>query len=300
MILVFKKMFENFNFEILSDIDFKEDSVREEIILPIIKKLGYSASGDNRIIRSKGLVHPYVSIGSKRNKINIYPDYVFLSNEKPYWVLDAKSPSEEITKSAHVEQAYSYAIHPEIRVRLYALCNGKQFVLYDIQKIEPIMLFDIQDIDDNWDTLNRLLNPKIKAKPELVEYDLDYGLAMFKFSQYNADLKIVFTSINTKFIMKHNDNLYSVSTTIPGDRDLLASIDLSAKQYQELLDLLDPALREEVSFGLTRMPYIVETSKDIQFGCKGHLSPILESNNEEDYIPIIVDEIFPYVDIPEI
>lgn len=289
-------MFSDFNFEILSDVDFKEDSVREEIILPIIKRLGYSASGDNRIVRSKSLLHPFVSIGSKKNKINIYPDYVFLSDEKPYWVLDAKSPTEKITKSAHVEQAYSYAIHPEIRVRLYALCNGKEFVLYDAQKVEPIMLFDIKDIDDHWDTLNRLLNPEIKAKPELVEFDLDYGLTMFKMSQYNPDLSLVFVSVNSKFIIKHSDELYSLSSIMPADRNLLATFDFSAEKFKELMDLLDSDLREEIMFGVTRMPYMLSTTKDIQFGCKGHLSRTVESNNEEDYIPIIVDEIFPYID----
>lgn len=59
-------MFDEFDFKLLDDPDFKEDSVREELILPIIKKLGYSASGDSRIIRSKSLVHPYVAIGSQQ------------------------------------------------------------------------------------------------------------------------------------------------------------------------------------------------------------------------------------------
>jgi hypothetical protein len=39
------KLFEKFDFTILDDANFKEDSVREEIIVPILTKLGYSASG---------------------------------------------------------------------------------------------------------------------------------------------------------------------------------------------------------------------------------------------------------------
>ena len=35
----------NFDFSILDNGDFLEDSVREEIITPILHKLGYSASG---------------------------------------------------------------------------------------------------------------------------------------------------------------------------------------------------------------------------------------------------------------
>ena len=290
-------MFNNFDFKILSDPDFKEDSVREELIVPLIKALGYSATGDDRIIRSKSLPHPFVSIGSKPQKINIFPDYLFLSEQKPYWILDAKAPTEDITKSKHVEQAYSYAIHPDIRVRLFALCNGKQFALYDVYKRDPILLFDLQDIDRHWDTFNRILNPKIKAKPELVEYDLDFGLYLRKISGHEKEIRFTATSVNSCFIMRHHDDLYSLSSSIDGDRKCLISIDLSAEKYHDLLKLLEPSLRTYVSNALRQMPYYVDTSpRDMQFGFNGRLSNKLESNAEEDYIPFIVEEVFPFMD----
>ena len=58
---------EGFDFELLNNSEFKEDSVREEIVLPIIKALGYSAQKPNQIIRSKNLTHPFVSIGCPDN-----------------------------------------------------------------------------------------------------------------------------------------------------------------------------------------------------------------------------------------
>lgn len=105
-------MFKNFNFSILNDPEFKEDSVREEIILPILQALGYSATGKYRIIRSKTLDHPYVMIGCKKRKTSIIPDYLFKLDDRYGFVLDAKAPSETIYKSRNVEQVYSYAIHP--------------------------------------------------------------------------------------------------------------------------------------------------------------------------------------------
>lgn len=77
-------MFDEFDFNILNDPDFKEDAVREEIILPIIKGLGYTLSGNSKIVRSKSLIHPYVAIGSKQRKVSIIPDYVFYSDGKPF------------------------------------------------------------------------------------------------------------------------------------------------------------------------------------------------------------------------
>jgi hypothetical protein len=67
-------VFSDFDFSVLDSPAFKEDSVREEIVAPIIRRLGYRSSGSFRVQRSKGLVHPFVMIGSKRQAVNIIPD----------------------------------------------------------------------------------------------------------------------------------------------------------------------------------------------------------------------------------
>ncbi len=64
-------LFENFDFSKLDSPDFKEDSVREVIILPILYKLGYI---NDNIVRSKSLAHPFIKIGSQKRKINIVPE----------------------------------------------------------------------------------------------------------------------------------------------------------------------------------------------------------------------------------
>lgn len=53
-----KPLLADFNFSELESPDFKEDSVREELIKPILNALGYRSSGANKIIRSKALKHP--------------------------------------------------------------------------------------------------------------------------------------------------------------------------------------------------------------------------------------------------
>lgn len=62
---------EGFDFSLLESNEFKEDSVREEIILPIIKGLGYSSNQPHQIIRSRSLLHPFVSIGSKKRTFTL-------------------------------------------------------------------------------------------------------------------------------------------------------------------------------------------------------------------------------------
>jgi tRNA G10 N-methylase Trm11 len=141
-----------------NDPEFKEDSVREVIILPILKELGYIQSN---IVRSKKLDHPFLKIGSKKRPINLIPDYSLKVEGNFAWVLDAKAPDEKISSGDNVEQVYSYATHPEIRSIYFALCNGKQFALYRTQSSgNPILLFDIDEIESNWKQLFQHLSPE--------------------------------------------------------------------------------------------------------------------------------------------
>jgi hypothetical protein len=87
-------LFGNLNFQTLQqNPDFKEDSVREVIILPILKALGYI---ETNIIRSKTLQHPFLKSGSKKRPVNLIPDYVLKVENNFAWVLDAKAPNQNI------------------------------------------------------------------------------------------------------------------------------------------------------------------------------------------------------------
>ncbi len=159
------KIFNGFDFSLLGTEDFKEDSVREEIILPLLRALGYRASGPHKIIRSKALKHPVLTVGSQTRPVTLIPDYLLTANEKYAWVLDAKAPQELITSGSNVEQTYSYAIHPEIRVDLYALCNGREFIVFKINEANPVLYFQLSELNQHWDKMMQLLTPTAFEKP---------------------------------------------------------------------------------------------------------------------------------------
>ncbi|HEX2786925.1 MAG TPA: DNA methyltransferase [Ignavibacteria bacterium] len=152
-----QKLLKDFNFKLLNSPDFKEDSVREEIILPILKALGYNSQN---IIRSKNLLHPFLKIGSKKRPITIIPDYLLKVKDNFAFVLDAKAPNEQITQGDNVEQVFSYAIHPEIRAKYFALSNGREFILFrqDIEK--PLIYCNVKDINKYWEQLYKYLSPE--------------------------------------------------------------------------------------------------------------------------------------------
>jgi len=177
-------LYNDFDFSLLDDPDFKEDSVREELILPFLKKLNYRPTGRNKIIRSKALEHPFVKTGSRKRKINSIPDYLLEINGKYAWVLDAKSPNEEIKTGEHVEQVYFYAIHPEIRVDFYALCNGREFILFKTNESKSKLHFQLSEIEKYWNKIRNILLPDAFVQKEILEKS-DQELPVKEFFDYD-------------------------------------------------------------------------------------------------------------------
>lgn len=153
-----RQLFGDLNFkQIATNPDFKEDSVREVIVLPILKELGYT---QDNIIRSKTLQHPFLKVGSKKRPINLVPDYALKVENNFAWVLDAKAPNQKIINDDNVEQVYSYASHPEIRSNYFTLCNGLEFSLFRTSDTDkPILFFTMEEIEQYWNELKMFLSP---------------------------------------------------------------------------------------------------------------------------------------------
>lgn len=163
------ELYKDFDFSALNDPDFEESSVREEIISPLLKSLNYKAFGKNKILREKGITHPFVQTGSMKREIINFPDYLLQVDGKYKWVLDAKKPNEGVKTGKNKEQAYFYAIHPEIRVNLYALCNGHEFILFHISKEEPVLYFQVSEFEQYKSELKGLLAPDTFVQDEILK-----------------------------------------------------------------------------------------------------------------------------------
>lgn len=291
----FEKAFnpiDGFDFAALDDSDFREDSVREEIISPIIKAIGYSPARPFKIIRGKPLKHPFVSIGSARKKITCIPDYIFEVNGKFAWVLEAKGPNENILKGKHVEQAFSYAIHSEIRVPLFALCNGREFVLYHISKDEPVLHFDMRSLPKYFDSLKKYISPENVVN---VDFKLakDFGLHLKRLGFYEFE-SLVFPDVPIDFIAQLDPDLFETGAGIiseEGDSYVL-SFDFGeeivnqfkGKIPEQAIDIL---LKREI--GLRKNVQFSEGSFSVSIDCRvGHE---LHENKDEIFLPFIINRI---------
>lgn len=151
------------NPKLFLNIDFlslrSEADVREEVCVKLLNDLGYRSEGPYTISREVSLLHPYSMIGSKKIKINIFPDYI-LKGVKSTWILDAKKSTESVLDPESISQVFSYAIHQDVGASLFGLCNGLEISLFSVRELkQPLLHFKISEYESNWQKIHFLLDP---------------------------------------------------------------------------------------------------------------------------------------------
>jgi hypothetical protein len=292
-------LFGDFDFNLLDDPEFQEDSVRDELIVPLLAALGYSASPPYRIIRSRKLDHPYVYFGTVKKGISIIPDYLLERDGEYAWVLDAKAPSENIDVGKNVEQAYSYAMHRDIRVPLYGLCNGRKLVVFDVRVGPPIIDVPLREIEAIWPKVLGLLGCR-SAWPHGLPpgYRPDFGLALAKAGliedQTGKRYFHLFMGLSICVASKLEDGLYTVAAVYEPENSqaFMLSFDFTSDVYTKFLAQLHPAVREAVSSALSRQPYQFAFAPEARptMMIVGHVGDKSFTNDEESYRPFIAED----------
>jgi len=280
-----------FDFSLLRDHDFKEDSVREEIICPLLKHLGYSASPPHKIVRSRGLVHPFVQIGTRKSEIKIIPDYLMEIAGKVEWILDAKSPKENIHKGVNVEQAFSYAIHPDVRAFTYALCNGHHLVVFSVNRSHPILDIQLKDLSKHIEQVTQTLSPMAFIDPSRLKFRPDFGLYCHKIG-IKGSVAQHFYDIGIPSITRVNDSLYSAFLNIQTCGEWFAlSLDFDKPRFLELLSCIPAELALEIQTALTSQPYKIDLNERAPIvNVTARVSKQIHQNEKESYSPLRVDQ----------
>jgi hypothetical protein len=269
---------------------YKEDAVREDIIAPLLRKAGYSASGTMRMERSKQLMHPFILIGSKKHRVNIVPDYTLYDGAAPLLILEAKAPGEPIIKSKHVEQAFSYAIHPEVRCSHYALCNGRQFAFYDTNGSGPIFTIDCRDIPGRWSEFEKYVLPRYLKKPELREFFADFGLTALRIGAAVGD-ELVFNGFLLQQIDKSEESLFVAhSTCNVGGLDCMVAFDFKKDQVDALLGRIPRPQATQIIMALGRRPFGICLDGKIRVFLKARLGAAIQGPHEQ-FAPMAVSQV---------
>ena len=284
-------MFEHFDPRLFSDPNFKEDSVREVIIAPILSRLGYHLTGDQTVVRSKSLVQPFIYVGTRRHPVTIIPDYTLYFQGRPVLVLDAKSPSENTTSPANVQQAYSYAIHPEVRLDHFALCNGRRLTIYTVESITPLLDIPYEEFESRWEDIEKHLKPKYLLEPLLRKLAPDFGSAVSRLG-LSTNAELVMLQVRLGMFARVSQDLYTatVDTDFAG-KDHCASFDFKQEHLPLLVSGLPVELRERFLDALSRAPFHASADLCIEVDLRTHLGEPITAE-VETFVPLVIDEVY--------
>lgn len=143
-----------------------EADIREEIISPLLHYLNYRAGTQYNIIREQSLRYPRISIGNKNTNrdplLRGVADYICEVNGQVRWVIEAKSPNTDITLD-EIEQAYTYANHPEVRAVYFCITNGKHLVIYQTNlgpNANCLISIKYENFNDSLQIIKNLVGPE--------------------------------------------------------------------------------------------------------------------------------------------
>lgn len=142
-----------------------EAAVREEIVAPLLRHLGYRSTTVNNIIHEHNLSYRKLQLGRK-NPAKDPPlrgraDYICVAGGQVRWTSEAKPPSEELDLDSR-EQAWTYANHPQVRAVYFVLTNGRRFELYQTNRgadSAPVFSCTYEDLPARLLSIENLLKP---------------------------------------------------------------------------------------------------------------------------------------------
>lgn len=141
-----------------------ETDVRAEIAEPLLAALGYQRGSSSDISRELSLTYARQSLGRKKASdlpLRGRADFVLSVLGAGRWVLETKAPHEPIDLDA-IEQAITYARHPEVSATYAVILNGVRITVHhalqnSIEK--PLVDLTISDATSLAKQLVGLLSP---------------------------------------------------------------------------------------------------------------------------------------------
>lgn len=162
--------------------DMNETDVREIVVRPLLARLGYE-HGTTANIRTEQTFRYERAFLGRKNPAKDPPligraDYILEIASIGRWVVEVKGPNEELSRDV-VEQAHTYAAHPEVAAIFFLVTNGRSFRLYRTSALDaPLMAWDYDDTDEVFLALLNLVGPEaIRRKMELLKPDKGKPLA---------------------------------------------------------------------------------------------------------------------------
>lgn len=153
-----------------------ETDVREIVVRPLLERLGYKHGTKANIRTEVPLRYGRAFLGRKNPKrdpsLAGRADYVCDAIPYGRWVIEVKKPAQAITVD-DVQQAHTYAAHPEISAAYFLITNGRDWDLYRTSSLQdPILRWSFADQESVMLRLFNLVGPEaIKRLVSLMKPD---------------------------------------------------------------------------------------------------------------------------------
>jgi hypothetical protein len=236
-----------------------EADVREEILAPLIRLLGYRQGTEFDVIREQSLRYPREFIGTKKPRTDPVlrgkADYILDVVGYACWVLEAKAPGVPIDDHA-IQQAWSYANHPEVRAVYFAVSNGEVLQVFATQAgptAGAFMSVSYEDMEQRLPELHNTLGPAaikhaFPDQKKLAGKPLGPGLRAFARIEVGT-IAYHKASFNAPLLTRSNVAITEGAIQRDEEGRLVAYVKTLAtlREYQELNELLGVAEMEMTS-----------------------------------------------------
>ena len=165
--------------------NMNETDVREEIVRPLISRLGYRHGTEAYVQTEVRLSYGAAFLGRKDPKkdplLQGRPDYVCGVVAAGRWIIEVKAPGAGIGRET-VQQAHTYAAHPEIAAYFFIVTSGKLFRLFETGSLDkPLLEWSFAELDEVFLKVSNTLGvDAIRKRARLVVVDpsepLGHGL----------------------------------------------------------------------------------------------------------------------------
>ena len=235
-----------------------EAAVREQVIAPILQHLGYRSGTRYDIIYERLLRYPKVSLGRKDSKkdppLRGSADYVLEVDSLVRWVVEAKPPVE--ISIDDIEQAWTYASHPEVRAVYFVLCNGRILEVFNAHhgpNASAVLSVPYEKIAEQWGKIANCLSPKALLRDfqgPAVDTGLSIGLGLRSSAQItNGWIQYDYNSFDNRALNEIQTTIFSGLVQRNAKGVLVAYLKTTSpiRQFQELYERLGLTVFEMIS-----------------------------------------------------
>ena len=140
-----------------------ETDVREIVVRPFLHELGYEHGTEATIKTEQTFRYSKAFLGRKNEKkdpdLAGRADYILEVSAVGRWVVEVKAPTVELSRD-DIEQAHTYAAHPEVSADYFLLTNGRSFRLHRTAFLEtPVMAWEYEQTTELFPAISNILSP---------------------------------------------------------------------------------------------------------------------------------------------